>query len=113
MLPLLSLLQGEHSLLVAGDPRIWHTKQDCRPVHAAPAGADAGRGAAGALAVEHGIGRYHPGDGFAAAGDNDFFAGSDPVEQLAELGFRLEGPISFIRAIAPPLGDLTEALSLK
>ena len=37
-------------------------------------------------------GRHHMRHGLAAAGDDDLFAGFDPIEQLAEFGLGLEGP---------------------
>jgi hypothetical protein len=64
---------------------------DAAECHAAAPGADSGCGFAGAVAVEGGVRRDHAGDHLAAAGDGHLLASFDPVEQLAEPGFRLEG----------------------
>jgi hypothetical protein len=52
---------------------------------------DAGNDLASSLGVDHSIEPNEAGDGFAATGDDNFLTGLDPIEQLAEFAFGLEG----------------------
>jgi hypothetical protein len=53
--------------------------------------AQTARSIAGTVAINAGrVGWHQLGDDLAAPGDDDLFAGFDPIEQLAEFGLSLE-----------------------